>query len=1017
MSSSWIGGGNIQILSNGVQNIKSEGYVTKKYFGYGCIDKNTMFNFGVVQGPLPNIGDKVSYEAQRTTAAQCWNATKVKVVQFQQSTVKKQESSTGTQGNYMYPPSYNQTAKSGNPRFSSFPSQQAGSQQPAQNQTSVPQSTQQAGYTQQIRGVSKFSQEPVKTTRFTVANPPPMAHIIAQPTSNFTAAGKGNKRSRFDTGPPTAPQNLDHKGRVLPVFPDGRNDRKVPIKVRRSRSPPRKRSYSRSRSRSRSPHRSRSPRKSRSPRRSPRRSRSPRRKRSPRTRYSVKFAKFNLLRPSMDILFMQTHYPTLYVPSDVSHVFRHAVMKSGETIPYTNIIRYNVTSASQTPATSVGSKAYRSKVLLMRSVSKTKLYHTILNDKKEHFLKLLSFWCNYNDKEITAFGGTWSAEHDGADPENNPQTLINTAIRNVKSQLGLDLSYCKTWYKICEVHYHRVNDKRNTEEHVEKTVMYLPSIWDCQPSQEDWDILKRPVYKTPAPAEEKEETEESEESNIDNELTPATQIEIDFEGDDIDIASEGTEEVTVMTGVPPDKPVGEGTAGLTETDIKAMKVTELRNELDRRGLSTKGLKIQLIARLQKAIKDETEGCVGVSSDPQVGGDSSTAAQHWKLQPEVQKKMNILISRLGIVEKDIPELPDLASVVLHPAKGVEVQDYTLSSLLDYNKSDKKERVFEVSLFAEVLSEMFQRHFALLILRALIEADGESEEQEEEKTVAKRQRNDTESSDGGRKDSESDKTESSAETRSEKYVHRPDLLLAFLFFDRYRAGYLAEDDILAIVHSIGLNISRSQIKLIIDKVLMGKSKLNYRGLCEKVSTGGPNVIQQETVKLKEIEEVLLLGTQASNNVVKVDVTDAPLTERSGSIESVPTKPHDENDVVVVGGSYVVRSELPELLSKAMKKVTGLESKVRDLERQNEKLEKRIEESKSVKHNYVDLEEEVIKRKNELDILSEEKTRSELSARKYRALLDSTKSALHELVGQISGGLDEGADKRTEEKGKIG
>ena len=58
-------------------------------------------------------------------------------------------------------------------------------------------------------------------------------------------------------------------------------------------------------------------------------------------------------------------------------------------------------------------------------------------------------------------------------------------------------------------------------------------------------------------------------------------------------------------------------------------------------------------------------------------------------------------------------------------GVEVQDYTLSSLLDYNKSDKKERVFEVSLFAEILSEMFQRHFALLILRALIEADGESE----------------------------------------------------------------------------------------------------------------------------------------------------------------------------------------------------------------------------------------------------------------------------------------------------
>ena len=58
-------------------------------------------------------------------------------------------------------------------------------------------------------------------------------------------------------------------------------------------------------------------------------------------------------------------------------------------------------------------------------------------------------------------------------------------------------------------------------------------------------------------------------------------------------------------------------------------------------------------------------------------------------------------------------------------GIDVQDFSLSSLVDYNKSDKKERVFEVSLFAETLSEMFQRHFALLILKALIEADGESE----------------------------------------------------------------------------------------------------------------------------------------------------------------------------------------------------------------------------------------------------------------------------------------------------
>ena len=36
-------------------------------------------------------------------------------------------------------------------------------------------------------------------------------------------------------------------------------------------------------------------------------------------------------------------------------------------------------------------------------------------------------------------------------------------------------------------------------------------------------------------------------------------------------------------------------------------------------------------------------------------------------------------------------------------------------------------------------------------------------------------------------------------------------------------------------------------------------------------------------------------------QVDVTDAPHTERSGSVETAPTKLDDENDVVVVGGSF--------------------------------------------------------------------------------------------------------------------
>lgn len=42
----------------------------------------------------------------------------------------------------------------------------------------------------------------------------------------------------------------------------------------------------------------------------------------------------------------------------------------------------------------------------------------------------------------------------------------------------------------------------------------------------------------------------------------------------------------------------------SKLDVKKMKVDELRNELEARGLDTKGLKAQLSVRLTKAIQKE-----------------------------------------------------------------------------------------------------------------------------------------------------------------------------------------------------------------------------------------------------------------------------------------------------------------------------------------------------------------------------------------------------------------------------
>lgn len=42
-------------------------------------------------------------------------------------------------------------------------------------------------------------------------------------------------------------------------------------------------------------------------------------------------------------------------------------------------------------------------------------------------------------------------------------------------------------------------------------------------------------------------------------------------------------------------------------DFESLKVTELQNELKKRGLDTKGRKADLIERLRQAVIDDTEG--------------------------------------------------------------------------------------------------------------------------------------------------------------------------------------------------------------------------------------------------------------------------------------------------------------------------------------------------------------------------------------------------------------------------
>ncbi|XP_053682207.1 cell division cycle and apoptosis regulator protein 1-like [Sabethes cyaneus] len=394
------------------------------------------------------------------------------------------------------------------------------------------------------------------------------------------------------------------------------------------------------------------------------------------------------------------------------------------------------------------------------------------------------------------------------------------------------------------------------------------------------------------------------------------------------------------------------------------------------------------------------------------------------------------------------LPNQPHIIVHPSRIAKSGKFdcavmSLSVLLDYRPEDSKEHSFEVSLFAELFNEMLTRDFGFNIFKALhiIPAKKNddskkehttdekeslenkingSEEKEREKCTdenlrckdddekernvdrdrdsRKRSRFDALDDDRRRKEKENVKDKVSY------YTADRELLLSFVYFDVSHCGYIFDKDIEDLLYTLGLNLSRSQVRRVTAKALT-RDMLYYRKLTDKVKESvvdkkadKDNSDNEQHKQLEdisndlrenEISETVLKELATGNNnfleqmqinltaLLKID-DDPPYKE----IKMEPTPndadviPKTSNGLVVHNGAVLDIPKLLEQIRRSEKACEDAEVQLVDLRHENtdllkthgkanDKIKEQAADIKSYNRKLVDAEQnlrEMTKRSNE-------------------------------------------------------
>ncbi|XP_015190809.1 PREDICTED: cell division cycle and apoptosis regulator protein 1-like [Polistes dominula] len=553
-----------------------------------------------------------------------------------------------------------------------------------------------------------------------------------------------------------------------------------------------------------------------------------------------------------------------------------------------------------------------------------------------HPTRLINFLVGLRGKnETMAIGGPWSPSLDGPNPEKDPSVLIRTAVRTCKALTGIDLSSCTQWYRFLELYYRRAETThksgRVVPSRVETVILFLPDVWSCVPTRLEWDGLQLNYKKqlerkllraasNPDDLDAANDTDEAAVADQKDEMAPEKKDPTHYS--QLDPKSMNVNDLR------------------QELVARNLSSKGLKSQLLARLLKA----IKLEQAKEEGRQDDVEDNEDTSPPPKEDDEKKFKENkdHDEDKRKLYERERAILEKRYTLPESSHIIVHPSRSAKNGKFDCTVM--SLSVLLDYRPEDTKEHSFEVSLFAELFNEMLMRDFGFRIYRSLCNLPERPKEKDEDKKKDKKddkrdekkddrrreddrkcnnkkeerrddkkregskdkkddkeaknktddkdrdkEKNDDEDDDDFEesedddsvKDGKKDKDKDGKKRKTKLYTYDPYLLLSFVYFDQTHCGYIFDKDIEELIYTLGLNLSRAQVRKLVQKVVT-RDSLHYRKLTDKAKDDNgkdeKDADKSDNGKTQNEEDLLRSLALGNKKLLPVFVSSGPPSKRA-------------------------------------------------------------------------------------------------------------------------------------------